>query len=80
MRLKVWLAAMFLGGILVGTSAADPDDKPFKDAEKAERKAERKAIAVPEPSAMLLSALGMGAVLVGGWVVRRREGHRPISR
>jgi hypothetical protein len=76
MRLKVLLAAMFLGGILVGTSAADPDDKPFKDAEKAERK----AIAVPEPSAMLLSALGMGAVLVGGWVVRRREGHRPISR
>jgi hypothetical protein len=69
MRFNVALAMILVCGMLVGTSAADPDDKPFKDAAKAERK----AIAVPEPSAMLLSAIGMGAVLAGGWFVRRRE-------
>jgi PEP-CTERM motif len=61
-------AAVLFVGMLAGTSFADPDDKPLKDAEKAERK----AVAVPEPSAVLLSALGIGGVLASAWYARRR--------
>ena len=71
MRVKVWLTALFFGGVLIGTTAADPKVKPLKHHK--DTAASHETVAVPEPSVLLLSGLGMAGVLVGGWYVRRRE-------
>jgi hypothetical protein len=84
MRLKLLLASLVIGGIatggaaIAGTSDAGPKMKPTKEQRDA-AKAERKAVPVPEPSGLLLSALGMGGLLIGGWYFRRRssEASRP---
>ena len=75
--LLAWLIAAGItagGAATVHISAADRKINPTKEQRDA-AKAERTVVAVPEPSVLLLSALGTCSVLVGGWYFRERDQH-----
>ena len=66
MIFRCLLATFLLAGVLAGTGSGDPKIKPTKE-ERDAAKTERKAVSVPEPSVLLLTAIGAGSLVAFGY-------------